>query len=262
MERLHQLSRQPIWSRRSISSAIGRWSIRSLRAEGRRCSPAAMRGTPRKLAQILDRWGRREGHERSRRRRRSRRLSCFRASLALERTTGRRTRLTCCADCERWPAAPNSGGRVDDRALFLRDLAGALERWSSPRVISIAIVDISLGKESCYPLLEALMAWGLVFALATGRGQDGIDSRDCGRSTLRKPLVCDVRPMINEPMVQSASRRRNGLCGAFPGLVYLSDALIARSAFDPGHSSRSESSLSGRWVVLRISCSSLASSLI
>jgi hypothetical protein len=27
-------------------------------AEGRRCSPAAMRGTPRKLVQILDRWGR------------------------------------------------------------------------------------------------------------------------------------------------------------------------------------------------------------
>jgi hypothetical protein len=260
MERLHQLSRQPIWSRRSISSAIGRWSIRSLRAEGRRCSPAAMRGTPRKLAQILDRWGRREGHERSRRRRRSRRLSCFRASLALERTTGRRTRVTCCADLRTLAGRPLI---LADESITERFFCAIwLERWSSPRVISIAIVDISLGKESCYPLLEALMAWGLVFALATGRGQDGIDSRDCGRSTLRKPLVCDVRPMINEPMVQSASRRRNGLCGAFPGLVYLSDALIARSAFDPGHSSRSESSLSGRWVMLRISCSSLASSLI
>ena len=48
--------------------------------------------------------------------------------------------------------------------------------------------------------------------------------------------------------------------GNAPARFYLSDALIAWSAFEPGHNSRSESSLSGRSVVPRISCNSFASS--
>ena len=52
--------------------------------------------------------------------------------------------------------------------------------------------------------------------------------------------------MINEPMVQSASRRRNGLCCGLPRTPFLSQRRVDRpSAFDPGHSSGSGSALSG-----------------
>lgn len=47
-----------------------------------------------------------------------------------------------------------------------------------------------------------------------------------------------------------------------PDPAYLNEALIASSAFDRGHNSPSASSLSGRAVVSRMSCSSSASSSI
>jgi DNA-binding response OmpR family regulator len=64
------------------------------------------------------------------------------------------------------------------------NLAKALELAKSE--IDAAIVDVSLGKDNVYPLVQALMARGL--ALATGHGQDGIDPRYRTQSTLTKPF--------------------------------------------------------------------------
>jgi DNA-binding response OmpR family regulator len=66
------------------------------------------------------------------------------------------------------------------------NLAKALELAKSE--MDAAIVDVSLGKDNAYPLVEALMARGLPLALATGHGQDGIDPRYRTQSTLRKPF--------------------------------------------------------------------------
>ena len=66
------------------------------------------------------------------------------------------------------------------------NLAQALELAHSD--LDAAIVDVSLGKDSSYPLLEALIARGLPFALATGHREEGIDPRYRGQWTLRKPF--------------------------------------------------------------------------
>ena len=66
------------------------------------------------------------------------------------------------------------------------NLARALELAESD--FDAAIVDVSLGKESCYPLLEVLTARGLPFALATVYGEEGIEPRYRAESTLRKPF--------------------------------------------------------------------------
>jgi CheY-like chemotaxis protein len=51
-----------------------------------------------------------------------------------------------------------------------------------------AIVDVSLGKDNCYPLVEALAARGLPFVLATGHGPDGLEPRYREQATLMKPF--------------------------------------------------------------------------
>jgi DNA-binding NarL/FixJ family response regulator len=48
------------------------------------------------------------------------------------------------------------------------NLATAMELAASE--IDVAIVDVSLGKDNSYPLVEALISRGLPFALATGYG--------------------------------------------------------------------------------------------
>jgi DNA-binding response OmpR family regulator len=54
--------------------------------------------------------------------------------------------------------------------------------------IDAAIVDVSLGKDNSYPVLEALIARGLPFALATGHGQESIELRYREQATLMKPF--------------------------------------------------------------------------
>jgi DNA-binding NtrC family response regulator len=84
------------------------------------------------------------------------------------------------------------------------NLAQALELAQSD--LDAAIVDVSLGKDSSYPLLEALIARGLPFALATGHGEEGIDPRYRAQSTLRKPFdFATFRRTIDEFMVLSRS---------------------------------------------------------
>src|ERR1700679_3992007 len=78
---------------------------------------------------------------------------------------------------------------------------------------------------------------------------------EISRAVYAKETVrfCDVPPR---------SRRASGAKPPERERLSLSDALIAASAFDPGQSSRSDRSLSGRSAVPRISCSSFASSSI
>ena len=59
--------------------------------------------------------------------------------------------------------------------------------------IDAAIVDVSLGKDNSYPLVEALIARGAPFALATGHGREGIEPRYRERPMLSEAVrVCDV----------------------------------------------------------------------
>ena len=100
MEQLQGAIRPLVSSKRSILSAVARWSIPSSPVEGRPCSSAAMTRTPRRRLSvfssssvgILRIWAR------SSRRGRSRRFACCGASPALERTIGRRTLSSSCGD--------------------------------------------------------------------------------------------------------------------------------------------------------------------
>jgi CheY-like chemotaxis protein len=51
-----------------------------------------------------------------------------------------------------------------------------------------AIVDVSLGKDTCDPLVEALIARDLPFALATGHAQEDLEPRYRKQPTLLKPF--------------------------------------------------------------------------
>ncbi len=66
------------------------------------------------------------------------------------------------------------------------DLASALRLAETP--IDGAIVDISLGRQSGYPLADVLTARGVPFLFATGYGQEGIEPAWRGRPTLSKPF--------------------------------------------------------------------------
>jgi CheY-like chemotaxis protein len=65
-------------------------------------------------------------------------------------------------------------------------LAKGLELAQSD--VDAAIVDVSLGKDNSYPLVEALIARGLPFALATGYGLDGVEPKYRDQPTLSKPF--------------------------------------------------------------------------
>jgi CheY-like chemotaxis protein len=66
------------------------------------------------------------------------------------------------------------------------NLAQALELGKSE--LDAAIVDVSLGKDNSYPLVDALIARGLPFALATGYGPDGVEPKYRDQPTLGKPF--------------------------------------------------------------------------
>ena len=66
------------------------------------------------------------------------------------------------------------------------DLASALKLADTP--IDAAIVDVSLGRQSGYPLADVLTARGVPFVFATGYGQEGLDPAWRGRPTLSKPF--------------------------------------------------------------------------
>jgi DNA-binding response OmpR family regulator len=82
------------------------------------------------------------------------------------------------------------------------NLARALDLANSD--IDAAVVDVSLGRDNSYPLVEALIGRGLPLALATGHGQDGIDPRYRAQSTLRKPFdFATFRRTVDELLEKS-----------------------------------------------------------
>ena len=66
------------------------------------------------------------------------------------------------------------------------NLAQALELGKSD--IDAAVVDLSLGRDNSYPLIDVLIARGLPFALATGYGLDGVEPKYRDQPTLGKPF--------------------------------------------------------------------------
>jgi DNA-binding response OmpR family regulator len=69
------------------------------------------------------------------------------------------------------------------------NLETALELAATP--IDGAIIDVSLGRQSGYPVAESLAARGVPFVFATGYGQEGLDPAWRGRPTLIKPFDSD-----------------------------------------------------------------------
>jgi CheY-like chemotaxis protein len=51
-----------------------------------------------------------------------------------------------------------------------------------------AIVDVSLGRDNSYPLVDALVGRGLPLALATGHGRDGVAPDYRAQTILTKPF--------------------------------------------------------------------------
>ncbi len=75
--------------------------------------------------------------------------------------------------------------------------------------IDAAIVDVTLGKDNSYPLVDALNGRDVPLALATGHGQDGIDPRYRAQSTLRKPFdFATFRRTLDELLEQSRPSAR------------------------------------------------------
>ena len=88
------------------------------------------------------------------------------------------------------------------------NLARALDLASSD--IDAAIIDVSLGRDDSYPLVDTLIGRDLPFALATGHGEEGIDPRYRARSTLRKPFdFATFRRTIDELIAPSRAGARN-----------------------------------------------------
>jgi DNA-binding response OmpR family regulator len=54
--------------------------------------------------------------------------------------------------------------------------------------VDAAILDVSLGRENCYPVADALIKLGTPIAFATGRGGEGIDPRFKDALILSKPF--------------------------------------------------------------------------
>jgi DNA-binding NtrC family response regulator len=93
------------------------------------------------------------------------------------------------------------------------NLAKALEFAQAD--IDGAIVDVSLGRDNSYPLVDALVDRGLPLALATGHGQDGIDPRYRAQSALRKPFDFatfrqTVDSLISQRAKQEGERTQSG----------------------------------------------------
>jgi DNA-binding response OmpR family regulator len=72
--------------------------------------------------------------------------------------------------------------------------------------IDAAIVDVTLGKDNSYPLVDALIGRDVPLALATGHGQDGIDPQYRGHSILRKPFdFVSFRRTLDELVAKNSS---------------------------------------------------------
>jgi DNA-binding response OmpR family regulator len=83
------------------------------------------------------------------------------------------------------------------------NLARALELAETD--IDAAVVDVSLGKDNSYPLVDALIGRDLPFALATGHGQDGIEPQYRGHSILKKPFdFATFRRTIDELVAKNS----------------------------------------------------------
>jgi CheY-like chemotaxis protein len=78
-------------------------------------------------------------------------------------------------------------------------LDSALKLAQTP--IDAAIVDVSLGRQSGYPLADVLNARGVPFVFATGYGPEGLDPAWRGRPTLSKPFEFDTLRRAVEGML-------------------------------------------------------------
>jgi DNA-binding response OmpR family regulator len=97
-------------------------------------------------------------------------------------------------------------------------LARALQLADSD--IDAAIVDVSLGKDNSYPVLEALIARGVPFALATGHGQENIEPRYREQATLMKPFeFTTFRQALDRLRAAERGMGTDALNSASPGAI-------------------------------------------
>jgi hypothetical protein len=63
--------------------------------------------------------------------------------------------------------------------------------------LDAAIIDVSLGKETSYPVADALLERSIPFAFATGHGESAIDARFKAPFVLAKPFSFEgLREML------------------------------------------------------------------
>ena len=131
--------------------------------------------------------------------------------------------------------------------------AGSIERVPPANVEALVVNAVS--KLSSTSAASQTDIRGLIDRLVTGRASIQIQLSEVAEAQRERGSSRFPGRGLH-PIASKAARTRKCALAA----LYLSDTLIASNAFDPGHNSRSESSLSGRSVVPRTSCSSLASS--
>jgi len=83
------------------------------------------------------------------------------------------------------------------------DLASAM-RLSEEGGVDAAVIDVTLGRESGYPLAEALEARGVPFVFATGYGKAGLEPAWRHRETLAKPFEFEAFRAAIEGMLGQA----------------------------------------------------------
>jgi DNA-binding response OmpR family regulator len=67
-----------------------------------------------------------------------------------------------------------------------------------------AVLDVSLGKEDCYPIADALKARGVPFVFATGLGVQSVAARHSSTPILTKPYDRDaLYPVIAKLLAHS-----------------------------------------------------------
>jgi len=81
------------------------------------------------------------------------------------------------------------------------NLASALELAATP--IDGAIIDVSLGRQSGYPVAELLGTQGVPFVFATGYGEEGLEPAWRGKPTLMKPFEFEAFRAAVERMLGS-----------------------------------------------------------
>ena len=80
-------------------------------------------------------------------------------------------------------------------------VGAALKLLSETARFDMAMLDVNLGKETSYPVADALVVCGTPFLFSTGYGESRVDARFGGRPVIKKPYGdADFRSAVTQLM--------------------------------------------------------------